>query len=275
MPLRQTLQWMCILLATIVIVGGGGVIWLWSRSEALLKSEITQRLAQVAPDLPIEFETASLESNGQVRLTEISLQSPDRTSTLLRLPEIVVYPDRDLLVEHRHISILKVVLNRPQVTLDQSPDGGWSFQGLKLPTPGGMAWPEVQMFDGEVLLRAHREAPLPVELRLTNLDAHLKPTAQGQCEIRGHGDLDPIGPVEIEGELDTTTGRWNIRGRARRIAAGDQLIGVAAELSNSVKSQVSTIAQTVREKTGTPMGTAMCKRPQCNMTLTILHANHH
>ena len=252
MPLRQTLQWMLILLATIVIVGGGGVIWLWSRSEAMLRQEITQRLEQMAPDLPIEFETASLESNGQVRLTEISLQSPDRTSTLLRLPEIVVYPDRDLLVEHRQISILKVVLNRPQVTLEQSPDGGWSFQGLKLPTPGGMAWPEVQLFDGEVLLRAHREAPLPVELRLTNLDAHLKPTAKGQCEIRGHGDLDPIGPVEIEGELDTTTGRWNIRGRARRIPAGDQLIGVASELSDSVKTQVSTIARTVREKTRNP-----------------------
>ena len=252
MPLRQTLQWMLILLATIVIVGGGGVIWVWSHREAMLRQEITQRLEQMAPDLPLEFQTASLESNGQVRLTEISLQSPDRTSTLLRLPEIVVYPDRDLLVEHRQISILKVVINRPQVTLEQSPEGGWSFQGLKLPTPAGMAWPEVQLFDGEVLLRAHREAPLPIELRLTNLDAYLKPTAKGQCEIRGHGDLDPIGPVEIEGELDTTTGRWNIRGRARRIPAGDQLIGVASELSNSVKTQVSTLAQTVREKTRLP-----------------------
>ena len=264
MPLRQTLQWMLILLATIVIVGGGGVFWVWSRSEALLRQEITQRLEQMAPDLPIEFETASLESSGQVRLTEISLQSPDRTSTLLRLPEIVVYPDRELLVEHRQISILKVVLNRPQVTLEQSPDGGWSFQGLKLPTPGGMAWPEVQLFDGEVLLRAHRESPLPLELRLKNLDAHLKPTAKGQCEIRGHGDLDPIGPVEIEGELDTTTGRWNIRGRARRIPAGDQLIGVASELSNSVKSQVSSITQSVRDKTRNP----------ALQSLGVRHADH-
>ncbi len=252
MPLRQTLQWMLILLATIVIVGGGGVIWLWSRSETLLKTEITQRLEQMAPDLPIEFEKASLETDGRVRLTEISLQSPDRASTLLRLPEVLVYPDRELLVEHRQISILKVVLNRPQITLEQSPDGGWSFQGLKLPQPGGMAWPEVQLFDGEILLRAHREALLPVELRLTNLDAHLKPTAKGQCEIKGHGDLDPIGPVEIEGELDTTTGRWNIRGRARRISAGDQLIGVAADLSPAVKTQVHTLTQSVREKTRNP-----------------------
>lgn len=252
MPLRQTLQWMLILLATIVIVGGGGVIWLWSRSETMLRQEITQRLDQLAPDLPIEFEKASLESDGRVRVTEISLLAPDQGSTLLRLPEILVYPDRDLLVEHRQISIVKVVLNRPQVTLEQSPDGGWSFQGLKLPTPGGMAWPEVELFDGEVLLRAHRDAPVPLEMHLTNLDAHLKPTARGQCEIRGHGDLDPIGPVEIEGELDTTTGRWNLRGRARRIPAGDELIGVASELSSSVKSQVQTLTQTVREKTRHP-----------------------
>ena len=264
MPLRQTLQWMLILLATIVIVGGGGVIWLWSRSETMLRQEITQRLDQLAPDLPIEFEQASLESDGRVRVTEISLLAPNHASTLLRLPEILVYPDRDLLVEHRQISIVKVVLNRPQVTLEQSPDGGWSFQGLKLPTPGGMAWPEVELFDGEVLLRAHRDAPVPLEMHLTNLDAHLKPTAKGQCEIKGHGDLDPIGPVEIEGELDTTTGRWNIRGRARRIPAGDELIGVASELSPSVMSQVQTLTQTVREKTRHP---AM-------QSLEIQHAGH-
>ena len=46
MPLRQTLQWMLVLLATIVIVGGGGVIWLWGHSETLLKHEITLRLEQ-------------------------------------------------------------------------------------------------------------------------------------------------------------------------------------------------------------------------------------
>lgn len=252
MPLRQTLQWMLILLATIVIVGGGGVIWLWSRSETMLRQQITERLDQLAPDLSIEFEKASLESDGRVRVTEVSLLAADHGSTLLRLPEILVYPDRDLLVEHRQISIVKVVLNRPQVTLEQSPDGGWSFQGLKLPQPAGMAWPEVNLFDGEVLLRAHRDALVPLEMHLKNLDAHLKPTAKGQCEIKGHGDLDPIGPVEIEGELDTTTGRWNIRGRARRIPAGDKLIGVASELSSSVKSQVQSITQTVREKTRHP-----------------------
>ncbi len=252
MPLRQTLQWMLVLLATIVIVGGGGVIWLWGHSEALLKQEITLRLEQLAPDLPLEFKKASLETDGRVRVTEISLQSPDHLSTLLRLPEAIGYLDRELFVKHRQVSLVKLVFNRPQVTLEQSPDGGWSFQGLKLPKPGGMAWPEVELLDGEILLLAHREALVPLELRLKNLDAHLKPTAKGQCEIAGHGDLDPIGPVEIEGELDTSTGRWNIRARARRIPAGDQLIGVASGLSSAVKTKVDTITQAVREKTRHP-----------------------
>jgi len=252
MPLRQTLQWMLVLLATIVIVVGAGVIWLWGQSSAILHSEITQRLEKFAPDLPVSFEKASIEPDGRVRLTDIRLESPDHTSTLLQLPEIVGYLDRALFVEHRQISVLRVVVNRPQVTLEQSAEGGWSFQGLKLPQPGGMAWPEVELLDGEILLRAHRDAVLPVELRLTNLDAHLKPTARGQCEIRGHGDLDPIGPVEIQGDLDTTTGRWNLQVQARRIPAGDKLIGVASDLSSSVKSQVQTITQSVREKTRNP-----------------------
>ena len=252
MPLRQTLQWMLILLATIVIVVGGGVIWLWGHSETLLKQEITLRLEQLAPDLPLEFEKASFETDGRVRVTEISLQSPDHASTLLRLPELIGYLDRELFVKHRQVSLLKLVINRPRVTLEQSADGGWSFQGLKVPKPGGMAWPEVELLDGEILLLAHRDALVPLELRLKNLDAHLKPTAKGQCEIAGHGDLDPIGPVEIEGELDTSTGRWNIRARARRIPAGDQLIDVASELSSAVKTKVDTITQAVREKTRHP-----------------------
>lgn len=144
------------------------------------------------------------------------------------------------------------MLSRPQVVLEQSETGGWSFEGLQLPKPVGMAWPEVELLDGEILMRAHRESLLPIELRLTNLDAHLKPTAKGQCEIRGHGDLDPIGPVEILGELDTTSGRWNVAVQARRIPAGDQLIGLASQLSPSVKTKVQTITQAVREKTRHP-----------------------
>ena len=71
MPLRQTVQWMLILLATIVIVGGVGVIWLWGQSDAILKTQITQQLEKFAPDLPVTFQKASLESNGQqVRLTD-------------------------------------------------------------------------------------------------------------------------------------------------------------------------------------------------------------
>ena len=252
MPLRQTLQWMLILLATIVIVGGGGVIWLWGQSDAILKTQITQQLDKLAPNLPVKFQKASLETDGRIRLTDIELQATNGGPTLLRLPETVIFPDRELLVQHRQLSVFKVVINRPQVTLEQAADGGWSFDGLKLPKPAGIAWPEVELLDGEILFRAHRDAVLPIELRLTNLDANLKPTAKGQCEIQGHGDLDPVGPVEIKGQLDTTTGRWKVQVVARRIPAGDQLIGVASDLSSSVKSQVRAFTQTVREKTHNP-----------------------
>ncbi len=252
MPVRQTLQWMLVLLATIVIVGGGGVIWLWGQSGTILKAEIQKRIKTLAPDLPVEFKAASLESDGRVRLSDIRLFAPGNKSTLLQMSEVVIYPDREIFVEHRQFSLQKVVLSRPQVVVEQSESGSWSFEGLQLPRPVGMAWPEVELLDGEVLMRAHRESLLPIELRLTNLDAHLKPTAKGQCEIRGHGDLDPIGPVEIHGELDTTSGRWNVEVQARRIPAGDQLIGLASDLSPSVKTRVQTITQTVREKTRHP-----------------------
>lgn len=249
MPLRQTLQWMLVLVAAIVIVGGGGAIWLWGQSGAILRAEIEKRIKTLAPDLPVDFKTASLESDGRVRLSDIRLRTADLRSNLLQLSELVIYPDREIFVEHRQFSLQKVVLSRPQVVLEQSETGSWSFEGLQLPKPVGMAWPEVELLDGEILMRAHRESLLPVELRLTNLDAHLKPTARGQCEITGHGDLDPIGPVEILGDLDTTTGRWNVEVQARRVPAGDKLIGLASQLSPSVKTKVQTITQTVREKT--------------------------
>ena len=252
MPLRQTLQWMFVLLATIVIVGGGGLIWFWGQSGAILRSEIEKGLKTMAPDLPVSFKTASLESDGRVRLSDIRLMTADLRSPLLQLAEVVIYPDREIFVEHRQFSPQKVMLTRPQVVLEQSEAGSWNFEGLQFPKPVGMAWPEVELLDGEILMRAHRESLLPIDLRLTNLDAHLKPTAKGQCEIRGHGDLDPIGPVEIVGELDTTTGRWNVKVQARRIPAGDQLIGLASNLSPTVKTKVQAITQAVREKTRQP-----------------------
>ena len=261
MPLRQTLQWMFVLLATIVIVGGGGLIWLWGQSGAILRSEIDKGLKKLAPDLPVSYKTASLESDGRVRLSDIRLMTADLRSPLLQLAEVVIYPDREIFVEHRQFSPQKVMLTRPQIVLEQTEAGGWNFEGLQFPKPAGMAWPEVELLDGEILMRAHRESLLPIELRLTNLDAHLKPTARGQCEIRGHGDLDPIGPVDIVGALDTTTGRWNVEVQARRVPAGDQLIGLASDLSPMVKTKVQAVTQAIREKTRPP-GTQVATNPQ-------------
>lgn len=249
MPLRQTLQWMLVLLATIVIVAGGGLIWLWGQSDRILKSQIAQGLEKFAPELPIDFKRASLETDGRVRLVELKLLTPDHSSTLVRLPELVTYLDRDLFVQHRQISIQRVVVNHPQVTLDQAADGTWSFEGIKFPKPAGMAWPSIEILDGDILLRVHRDALIPIELRLTNLDAKLKPTARGQCHIEGHGDVDPLGPMEILGDLDTATGRWNLTIQAQKIPAGDKLIGVATDLSPRVRTQVQTIAQVIQEKT--------------------------
>jgi hypothetical protein len=252
MALRQTLQWMLFLIASLVIAGGAGLFWVWSQSEALLKTEIQKQLAKLAPDLPIEFEKAALETDGRVRVSAIRMDSLDHSSTLFRLPEIVVHLDRQLLVDHRQFSARKVTINRPQLTIEQAADGAWSWNGITPPKPVGMAWPEVELLDGEILLRAHRESPLPVEIRLTNLDARLTPTARGQCEIRGQGDLDLVGPVEIHGMLDTTTGQWKIEGLARRIPVEDKLIGMAAELSDSVKSQVNSVARSIKSKTSNP-----------------------
>lgn len=252
MALRQTLQWMLILVASLVIAGGAGVFWVWSQSEALLKKEIQTQLAKFAPDLPIVFEKAALETDGRVRVSAIRMDSLDHSSTLLRLPEIVVHLDRQLLVDHRQFSARKVTIQRPQLTLEQSAEGEWSWNGITPPKPAGMAWPEVEILDAEILLRAHRESPIPVEIRLTNLDAKLTPTARGQCEIRGHGDLDLVGPVEIHGLLDTATGQWKIEGLAQRIPMEDKLIGMAAELSESVKSQVNTVTRNIKERTSNP-----------------------
>ncbi|MFO0202464.1 MAG: hypothetical protein ACK528_04975, partial [Alphaproteobacteria bacterium] len=169
-----------------------------------------------------------------------------------RLPEIVVHLDRQLLVDHRQFSARKVTIHRPQLTVEQAVDGVWSWNGITPPKPVGMAWPEVELLDGEILFRAHRESPLPIEIRLTNLDARLTPTARGQCEIRGQGDLDLVGPVEIRGVLDTTTGQWKIEGLAQRIPVEDKLIGMAAELSDSVKSQVNSVASSIKAQTSNP-----------------------
>lgn len=260
MALRQTLQWMLVLVATFIIAGGAGLFWVWSQSEALLKKEIRSQLTKLAPDLPIEFEKAALETDGRLRVTSIRMDSLDHTSTLMRLPEIVVHLDRRLFVDHRQISVRKVTIQRPQLTLEQSVEGEWSWNGITPPKPAGMAWPEVELLDGEILLRAHRDSPIPVEVRFTNVDAKLTPTARGQCEIKGHGDLDLVGPVEFDGLLDIATGQWKIVGLARRIPMEDRLIGMAAELSDSVKSQVNTIARTVKEKTSNPALSSMAVR---------------
>lgn len=95
---------MLVLLATILIVGGGGVIWLWSQSGAILRAEIDKRIKILAPDLPLDFKAASLESDGRVRLSDIRLKTADQQSTLLQLAEVVIYPDRELFVEHRQFS---------------------------------------------------------------------------------------------------------------------------------------------------------------------------
>lgn len=248
MPIRQTLQWLLTLVAILVIVGGGVVIWVWGEGDRLLASELNAQLQRLAPNLPLMYQRASLESDGRVRLTHVVIASSKEGEPLIELPEVVIYPDRDLLVSHRAISVQRVVISRPRVTLEQWSDGTWNWEGLPIPQPAGVAWPEVEIQGAEAVLRTHRDSSIPIEFRLTNLNARIVPTARGRSEVVGQGQLEPIGPIEFQGSADINTGRWKITALARHIQAADHMVGVASELSGTVRDQLLRVTHTLRDQ---------------------------
>lgn len=248
MPLRQTLQWMLTLMAILVIAIGGGLFWVWGEGDRLLAKEIDAQLKRLAPDLRLTYQRASLESDGRVRLIGVRIGTAVGAEPVVELPEVVIFPDRDLLVEHRAISVQRVMISRPHLVLEQLADGSWNWEGIVIPKPAGIAWPEVEIQSGEVLLRSHRDSPVPIEFRLTNLNLRMTPTARGRSEVTGSGQLDPIGPVEFEGTADINTGRWKVTALASRIQAEDRLVGMASELSGTVRKNLNNVARTLRDQ---------------------------
>lgn len=265
---RPTLQWLVILLLAAVAVAGFGGYYVWRNTDLLLRRGIESTLATLVPEWDIAFRHVHFDGEGGIRLVDVSVAAPGE-GPIVEIPELHVALDRDLFAQYRKVSIQKVVILNPVATLVRFPDGKWNFQRLAPLPPSEAALPEIQVVNGDLLIRQQATDLLPVaEIGCHHVAAHLVPSANRQYEIDGTTDVDHTGPLKILGAIDLRSGAWEIAGMAPKVDVRDGLVDMAMDASPAVRQRLETLVRPARQLKGdSPIRTASAANDEIPVSL--------
>lgn len=247
---RTTLQWLVILLLATVAVGGFGGYYVWRNTDLLLRRGIETKLAELFPEWDIAFRHVHFDGEGGIRLVDVAVAAPG-DPPIVEIPELHVALDRDLFAQYRRVVIQKVVALNPVATIIRYPDGQWSFQRFAPLKPSEAALPEIQILNGDLLLRQEPSDLIPLaEIGCHHLDARLVPSANRQYGIQGTTDVDHTGPLNLRGDIDLRSGRWQIAGMAPKVDVRDGLVDMAMEVSPDMRKRLDAMTRPVRQLRG-------------------------
>ncbi|CAK9022995.1 AsmA_2 domain-containing protein, partial [Durusdinium trenchii] len=214
--IRSTLLWFLLLLIGAVAVGGAYAYHFWTRSDEFIDHAVRKKLAEIAPDWDIDFQSFQLTPEGRLDLLNVVVRPVSSNSPLARMPRVGVQLDRDLLLKHQRIVVRKVVLDEPEVLLIRTQNGEWNWHGARLPKPSDEGSPEWSIVDGRIRLRLEQPTGRPLEMEGENLRLTMLPEAYRRYRYRATGHFGPLGGLSVKGHFDGNTGEWFVAG-----AAGD------------------------------------------------------
>ena len=84
---------------------------------------IRARLEQLVPEWRVDFDSAELLDNAQVKLTNLSIGPRERGDVLVELPELLLQLEPQLLAENLQVLVTRAEVRQVVVHLDAIPTG--------------------------------------------------------------------------------------------------------------------------------------------------------
>lgn len=228
------------LLTLLAVLGGGAGYWLFLRGDEMLRVELLKHLTTTCPDARLAIGSAHFDWEGRVRISNLTIQLPGTTEPALRIPEVVVTLDRELLSEHQSVIVKAVRLIGPELIVERRADGSFDWQSFTIVSESEKPLPDVQIEHGVVTLRlVSPQTGTPVtmvardlEVRLTPLD--MRAIKLERCEAR----IEPAGPVSVSGTWRMDGPTFDFRLKLAKLPVDDSLFPWLAEFSPHISGKL-------------------------------------
>ncbi len=221
---------------------------LWARRHQLLADAIHEKLHTIAPGWVVEFESAELLPGAKIRLTNVHIGPREAGSAIASVEQATLHLDESLFRDQLNVLITRVELKHPVLLLERDSQKRWNWQQLPPIQQGDRPTPNVEIQAGEIRIALAETDSLPeVDFVLGEIDGLLSLTAYRQYRFQGSTRAGQAGTLKFHGLTDLTTGHWELNGSCISLESPNQLLGLAAGLSDHVRQQLETLVARTKQ----------------------------
>lgn len=238
MTIRKTIQWMFVIVLLAAAGGASFLYWFWTRSDELLRQQVEAAIAERAPHWRVKIDRARFDWVRKIHLEDVSIGTQSSPDPALRVQEIVITVDPDALTTSQNVILQRVQLFGPTIYLTRHADGAWSFKDLlPLPESQGLT-PEWEIDHLQAAIHfEHPDGTSPTDIGLDDGKLQLVPSGKRQYRAKGDLQVDGLGKIQFDGDVDLAAGSWAFDTTIPGIPLTRDLIAVAEGISDQVRFQ--------------------------------------
>ncbi|MDB5389377.1 MAG: hypothetical protein JWM11_5023 [Planctomycetaceae bacterium] len=178
----------------------------------MLHGRLADGLKEAVPEWDVSFNRARFDFQGQVRVYEFALNSPETGEPILAVPETILSVDREQLGQQRLVC-QQVRMMQPQLELHRNIDGTWNWESL-FPIPAQQSSPPEWVIERGTLRltidRSDNDEPLSVILQ--NVHLQLTPSGKRRYVLSGTVLAGACGEIRLDGHWNMDDKTWKIEG---------------------------------------------------------------
>lgn len=223
-----------------VITSAGVFWWLWNRSETFLTDGIKKEIAKSLPEMDVDFERASFDSSGWIRIQNFVLKDQNDQHEILSMPDIRIAIDREAFARFQKIEIMRVRISRPKLTLNRRENGFWDipeFPDMNVDSKARSA--ELEIENGTIVLKTEATAwNDPAQVVIKDFSTQVIPSGAQRYTFAGKASAGLAGPLQVSGDVDLKKQSWSIRGNMDELHAGNDLLNLVLAYIPDLKTKI-------------------------------------
>ena len=252
--IRGTLQWLVVLLMLTIIAAGGMVVRFWTIKDHFIKNSAATALAEFFPTCDVSFDSVVFFQNSSIELTNLTIAAKSSGILLAEFPRVMLQFDADALESARTIVVTSLQLDSPTVYILQNGDGSSTWSDFQLGQPRQKYSPKIQLHNGKVRYGIQQSFGTPIhELAISGIEFEAVPVAMHKFQLIGVALAESVGRIDVQGNVDATTGQWNLAGTVTAIRFDSPLLNRTGHFVPEVGEKLAELQQT------SPLGSGQIK----------------
>ena len=197
----------------------------WTNPGAV-REQVIDAIGRAFPGAQVSIDSARLRILGGIQLNDLRLSRSDdpEKHEFLHVPSAILYHDKEKILEGQ-LLLRKIELFRPRLRVRRERDGRWNLQELVKPSdaPPDTVQPAIVIHQGTLILEDRIDPDKANSLEINDVSLTLINDPVTQVTIRGGGNSELVGKLQLQGSVDRRTGEAYLAFKASQISLTENL----------------------------------------------------